>query len=232
MIDLSFKNMRFNADGKTLLGPVNLDISLKGITCIMGYNGAGKSLFLELCHGMLEPTKGHVQWNRKSALKTRQDRGFIFQHRIVLRRSVRQNIALPMQAAGWSRSQIDTRLIELLDMARLTPKADEPAAVLSGGEVQRMALVRALATRPDVVIMDEPTSSLDPGATTKFENLIESVAKTGVKFLWATHNITQAQRFASDVIFINDGTVAEHGSAEDFFAAPASQMAQQYVKGH
>ena len=231
MIDLSFNKMSFVADGKTLLGPVDVSIPLNGITCVLGYNGAGKSLFLELCHGMLEPKSGSVNWDGVSALKTRQKRGYIFQHRIVLRRSVRQNIALPMQAAGWSRADIDARMNELLDMARLTAKADEPAAVLSGGEVQRMALVRALATRPAVVIMDEPTSSLDPSATTKFENLIESVAATGVNFLWATHNIAQAQRFAESIIFINDGTVAEHGSAIRFFANPTSAMAQNYVKG-
>ena len=232
MINLTFDNMSFAADNKTLLGPINIDLNLNGITCVLGYNGAGKSLFLELCHAMLEPTSGSVNWNGKPALSTRQKRGYIFQHRIVLRRSVRHNIALPMQAARWSRTDIDTRMDELLHMARLTAQADEPAAVLSGGEAQRMALVRALATRPDVVIMDEPTSSLDPGATSKFETLIEQVASGGVKFIWATHNITQARRFADNIIFINNGSIVEHGPASEFFAAPHSKIAQTYVKGH
>jgi tungstate transport system ATP-binding protein len=145
---------------------------------------------------------------------------------------VRDNIALPMQAAGWSRTDIETRLTELLDMAQLMTKATEPAAVLSGGEAQRMSLVRALATRPEVVVMDEPTSSLDPTATTKFESLIENVAATGVKFIWATHNIAQARRYAKTIIFINDGIIVEHGPASQFFAAPKTKIAQTYVEGH
>ena len=229
---LTFDNMSFAADDKTLFGPIDIDLNLDGITCVLGYNGAGKSLFLELCHAMLEPTTGQVKWDNKPALETRQNRGYIFQHRIVLRRSVCRNIALPMQAAGWSRADINARMDDLLQMARLTGQANEPAAVLSGGEAQRMALVRALATHPDVVIMDEPTSSLDPGATTKFENLIENVASMGVKFIWATHNIAQARRFADNIIFINNGTIVENGPASDFFAAPKSKIAQTYVKGH
>jgi tungstate transport system ATP-binding protein len=231
MTHLAFENMSFVNDGKPLLGPVNLDVTLNGITCVLGYNGAGKSLFLELCHGMLKPSIGQVNWNGHSALSTRKQRGFIFQHRIILRRSVRQNIALSMQAAGWNAKDINTRMDELLTMAQLTAKADDPAAILSGGEAQRMALVRALATRPDVVIMDEPTSSLDPGAATKFENLIKQVALTGVKFIWATHNVAQAQRFADDVIFINAGNVLEHGRASKFFANPQTEIAKRYVKG-
>jgi tungstate transport system ATP-binding protein len=232
MINLTFDNMLFADQDKNLLGPINVDLNLNGITCVLGYNGAGKSLFLELCHGMLEPTLGTVNWNGETALTTRNKRGFIFQSRIILRRSVRENIALPMQAAGWSRNDIDTRTNDLLEMARLTTKGEEPAAVLSGGETQRMALVRALATRPNVLIMDEPTSSLDPNATTKFETMIEAVASTGVKFIWATHNIAQAKRFADNIIFINDGTIAEHGPASDFFTAPKSKIAQTYVEGH
>ena len=111
-MNLTFNNMTFTADGKNLLGPLDENITLNGITCVLGYNGAGKSLFLELCHGMLEPTIGAVEWNGAPAITTRQKRGYIFQHRITLRRSVRQNIALPMQAAGWSHADINARMVE------------------------------------------------------------------------------------------------------------------------
>lgn len=232
MINLTCNSLGFAQNNQMLLGPIDLTLELRGITTVLGFNGAGKSLFLELCHAMIDPTSGSIEWNGKPAHKTRRDRGYIFQHRILLRRSVRKNIALPMQAAGWSRSAINTRLEELLDMAKLTARADDPAAILSGGEAQRMALVRALATRPQVLIMDEPTSSLDPNATTKFENLIQSVASTGVKFLWATHNVAQAKRFADDVIFIADGKLSETGPSSDFFDKPKTETAQLYLEGH
>jgi tungstate transport system ATP-binding protein len=223
--------MSFTQEGTTLLGPIDLDVTLRGITTVLGYNGAGKSLFLELCHSMIEPSSGSIEWNSKPAHQTRRDRGYIFQHRILLRRSVRKNIALPMQAAGWSTDAINNRLEELLNMAKLTTRADDPAAILSGGEAQRMALVRALATKPQVLIMDEPTSSLDPNATAKFENLIKDVASNGVKFLWATHNITQAKRFADDIIYVADGKLTEYGPADAFFAQPKTETARRYVEG-
>jgi len=150
---------------------------------------------------------------------------------VTLYRSVKKNIALPMQTAGWNKQLIKNRLEELLFMANLETKSNDPASTLSGGEVQRMALVRALATYPKMVIMDEPTSSLDPSATTQFEDLISNSASSGVKFLWATHNITQAKRFANDIIFISDGKVSEISEAKNFFKKPSSINAQNYIKG-
>jgi len=228
---LTCQSTCFAPDGANLLGPIDLETDINGITCVLGYNGAGKSLFLELCHGMQSPTMGTLTWDGQNAVDSRQSRGYIFQNRILLRRSVRNNIALPMQAAGWSKSAIADRLDELLDMATLTCKANDPAAVLSGGEAQRMSLVRALSTKPDLVIMDEPTSSLDPRATKKFENLIQNVASSGVKFIWATHNIAQARAFADDIIFVDKGRVTEHGAADAFFEKPASKAAQEYIQG-
>jgi tungstate transport system ATP-binding protein len=136
-----------------------------------------------------------------------------------------------MQTAGWNNKLIADRLEELLSMAGLESKSEEPASTLSGGEVQRMALVRALATYPKMVIMDEPTSSLDPSATTEFENLISKNANSGIKFLWATHNIKQAKRFADDIIFIADGKVSEISKAKKFFNNPSSIKANSYIKG-
>ena len=231
MINLNYKSVSFSQNGTNLLGPIDLEINLRGITNVLGYNGAGKSLFLELCHALIMPQSGQIRWDGQPANTTRDSRGYIFQHRITLRRSVKNNIALPMQAAGWTKNIINKRLDELLYMAKLTSKANEPASTLSGGEAQRMALVRALATYPKLVIMDEPTSSLDPNATTEFEKLIKKIASSGVKFLWATHNVTQAKQFADDVIFIASGKVAEYSPADIFFIAPKTFIAQQYIKG-
>ena len=94
-----------------------------------------------------------------------------------------------------------------------------------------MALVRALATYPKTIIMDEPTSSLDPSATTEFEKLISKSANSGIKFLWATHNVSQAKRFADDIIFIAGGKVDESNEADKFFKNPRSIKAKNYIKG-
>jgi len=230
-MQLKFNSVSFCQNGDTLLGPIDFELKIRGITNVLGYNGAGKSLFLEICHAMINPTFGCVHWNGNLAENTKYSRGFIFQHRVTLYRSVKKNIALPMQTAGWNNKLIEDRLEELLYMAGLESKSEEPASTLSGGEVQRMALVRALATYPKMVIMDEPTSSLDPSATTEFEKLISKNANSGIKFLWATHNISQAKRFADDIIFIADGKVSEISEAKKFFNNPSSTKANNYIKG-
>jgi len=228
---LTFNSVCFSQNSETLLGPIDLKLNIRGITNVLGYNGAGKSLFLEICHAMIEPTSGNVYWGTNSAYSSRHLRGFIFQHRVTLFRSVKKNIALPMQTAGWTKKRIESRLEELLCMANLEAKGNDPASTLSGGEVQRMALVRALATYPKTIIMDEPTSSLDPSATTEFEKLISKSANSGIKFLWATHNVSQAKRFADDIIFIAGGRVDESNEADKFFKNPRSIKAKNYIKG-
>lgn len=230
-MSLVFENTLFQSSGKTLLGPLNLVAEQNGITTILGPNGAGKSLFLELSHGMIKPNAGSVKWDGTDAAKIRRNRGYIFQHRITLRRSVLDNIALPLQAAGWSKKATSRRTQELLELARLTDKATEPASVLSGGEAQRMALARALALNPDTIIMDEPTSSLDPVATESFEDVIKDVTHSGVSIFWATHNLMQAQKFADHVIFIANGKVQEYCTSKQFFSDPTSEAGKTFLKG-
>lgn len=231
-MSLAFENAQYSVGGKHLLGPLDVVARDAGITAILGPNGAGKSLFLELAHGMIRPNAGSVSWDNTPADKNKRNRGYIFQHRITLRRSVGDNIALPLHAAGWPKSQIRSRLNELLEIARLADKATEPANVLSGGEAQRMALARALALNPKTLIMDEPTSSLDPIATQQFEDVISEVVKSGVNIFWATHNIEQARKFADTVIFIADGKVQEYCTKEQFFKTPSSVEGQKFLKGH
>ena len=108
MINLNYKSVSFSQNGTNLLGPIDLEINLRGITNVLGYNGAGKSLFLELCHALIMPQSGQIKWDGQPASTTRASRGYIFQHRITLRRSVKSNIALPMQAASWPKNTIET----------------------------------------------------------------------------------------------------------------------------
>jgi len=102
---LTFNSVCFSQNSETLLGPIDLKLNIRGITNVLGYNGAGKSLFLEICHAMIEPTSGNVYWGTHSAYSSRHLRGFIFQHRVTLFRSVKKNIALPMQTAGWTKKE-------------------------------------------------------------------------------------------------------------------------------
>lgn len=219
----------FAADGRVLLGPLDVEVPVQGITVVMGANGAGKSLFLRLAHGLLPPSRGRVLWGDAPAEATRQTRGFVFQSNPVLRRSVAQNVAFPLQAMGVG--DVASRVARALELARLTGKDHLPAARLSGGERQRMAMARALVAEPQVLLMDEPSASLDPGSTRALEQMIRDASSRGVKVLISTHDIGQARRLADTVLFFADGQLAEDAPAPMFFDAPTSEAARDYLEG-
>ncbi|MEM8789503.1 MAG: ATP-binding cassette domain-containing protein [Pseudomonadota bacterium] len=228
---LSMAGARLGPPAATLLGPLDLALHPTGITMVMGANGAGKSLFLRLAHGLAAPDAGSVTWNGQPARGTLRQRGFVFQHPPLMRRSVAANVAFPLQALGIGRADISRRVAAALARTRLTDRAHAPAAQLSGGERQRMALARALVTEPVALLLDEPAASLDPASTAALEDLIRATAGQGVKLLMSTHDIAQARRMADDILFLDRGRIIEMGAAKDFFEAPASQPAQRYLDG-
>ena len=116
-------------------------------------------------------------------------------------------------------------------MAGLADKARQPARLLSGGERQRLAIARALATRPDVLFLDEPTASLDPASTLAIEQIVGQARDRGTKIVFITHDVGQARRLGDEVIFMHHGRVAEQAPATRFFESPASSQAQDYLLG-
>lgn len=229
---LEFKDVTFEDDGQTLFGPTDLSLTPSRITVILGPNGSGKSLFLSLCHGLLPPTKGHVSWDGKATKHAIADRGFIFQRPVVMRRSVEANIHFALARTDLSKTEKASRVSELLRLVGLTDKAKQPAALLSGGESQAMALARALAAGPETLLMDEPTSNLDPNTTGMFEGIIDQLSHSGMSIFWSTHDLAQARRIASYVIMIADGQIVEHGAATDVFRSPRSDEAKRFFEGY
>lgn len=228
---LTFDSVEARAEGRLIFGPVSLRLASPGITVILGANGSGKSLFLALAHGILSPHKGVVQWDGRTATSSRADRGFVFQNTPVLRRSVAGNIALPLAARKLSRVQKDALLSKALITAKLGADARKPAATLSGGERQRLALARAMVTEPSVLFLDEPAANLDPAFTAELEHSLKSIAESGTKILMATHDLPQARRLASDILFFDGGQLTEQEAASKFFADPASTAAQNFLQG-
>jgi tungstate transport system ATP-binding protein len=228
---LSLNNLTFKAEGHTLFGPASLEWPKGGLTVVMGPNGAGKSLFLALCHGHLDATGGSVTWGGIPATESRRTRGFVFQKPTVLRRSVADNLRFALQVADSDRASWPDKIADALATADLSRKASAPAATLSGGQMQRLALARAMITNPQVLLLDEPASNLDPAATKRLEAMIVNVVSHGTQVLLATHDLAQAKRLADRVIFMSEGKVLEHGSAADFFEAPQTVIANNYLQG-
>jgi tungstate transport system ATP-binding protein len=149
----------------------------------------------------------------------------------MLRRSTADNLHFALAIAGIRRQHRRSRAGELLRLVGLDALADRPARRLSGGEQQRLALARALARDPEVLLLDEPTASLDPEGTKAIEEIIRTLALRGVKIIIATHDLSEAKRLAGEIVLLHRGSVVETGPAARFFAGPSSSDARRFLAG-
>jgi tungstate transport system ATP-binding protein len=218
--------------GRRLLDDVDVCIDGTGITVILGPNGAGKTLLLRVLVNLVAPDSGTVRWANSLPDRMRAPRiGFVFQKPMMLRRSVLANVIYALDAIGVPRRDCAPRAREVLALASLDHLAQTPARLLSGGEQQRLALARALASEPQVLLLDEPASSLDPAATLAIEKLVETVGGRGTRVLLVTHDIGQARRLADTVLFMHRGRIIERAPAAAFFDAPAEPSAKHFIEG-
>jgi tungstate transport system ATP-binding protein len=215
-----------------LLDGVDISIDGAGLTVILGPNGAGKTLLLRVLANLIAPDSGTVRWADAPPDRSRAPRiGFVFQKPVMLRRSVLANVTYALAAIGVPRRECEPRSHEILALASLDHLAGTPARLLSGGEQQRLALARALATEPEVLFLDEPGSSLDPAGTLAIEKLIETVRGRGTHLVLVTHDIGQARRLADTVLFMHRGRIVERAPSADFFDHPAEQSSKDFIEG-
>jgi tungstate transport system ATP-binding protein len=227
ILPLAVRDLVLRFGDAAVLDGVSLDPAASGCTMILGPSGAGKSLLLKLLHGRLQPTEGQVLWGRQSATDVTARQALVFQKPVLLRWSVAANIDFVLKARGKDRARRDA----MLDHVGLAHKADQPARLLSGGEAQRLALARALATDPEVMFLDEPTARLDPASVLAIERIVSQARDSGVRIIFVTHDRGQARRMAGDVVFVHRGRVAEHSPAADFFPEPRCVAARDYLNG-
>ena len=228
-LPLVLEGVGYAVGGKPLLSDISLRIEAGRRLVVMGANGAGKSLLLRLCHGLIDPTSGRRTWASGEARA--QAQAMVFQRPVLLRRSVAANLDYPLALRGLARDERRDTVARTLDRFGLAPLADRPARLLSGGEQQRLALARAWAMRPEVLFLDEPSSALDPSATRIIEEMVEAFSADGITIVMTTHNLGQARRLAQDVAFLHRGRLIEHRSAADFFAGPDSPEARAFLAG-
>ncbi|MBC7131872.1 MAG: ATP-binding cassette domain-containing protein [Roseovarius sp.] len=226
---LSTRGLGFVANGRTLLEGVDVEIARGRRTVIMGANGAGKSLLLRLLHGLLPASSGSVTWH--GAGPARRAQAMVFQRPVMLRRSVIANLRFVLRVRGLGWRAREARAREALEMARLADKARQAARSLSVGEQQRLAVARALLCEPEVLFLDEPTSSLDPAATQMIEQLTSAAHRRGVTVVMVTHDRGQARRMGDEVIFLHAGRVVETGPCARLLEAPRSEAARAWMEG-
>ena len=225
MIDV--KGLQKNYGGLQVLKGVDLTINKGDCVVLVGPSGCGKSTFLRCLNRLEEPDGGHVIFNGKEVTDhdidhVRQKMGMVFQHfNLFPHLTVKQNLCLaPELLKLKNKQEASARADELLARVGLADKANVYPKSLSGGQQQRIAIARALAMDPDVILFDEPTSALDPEMVGEVLELMKELAHTGITMLVVTHEMGFAREVSNRVIFIDDGKVQEDEPPQELFANP------------
>jgi putative ABC transport system ATP-binding protein len=203
-------------DGRWRLRDVNGSIPAQGVTALVGPSGSGKSTLLRCCNRLEVPAEGVVRFRGDDlagldVLSLRRRIAMVFQRPTPFPGTCRDNLRVADPTLD------DRGARELLERVQLEPDfLDRSATELSGGEAQRLCLARSLAVGPEAVLMDEVTSSLDPGARRALEGLARSLASNGIPVVWVTHDLAQARRLAATTLVIVDGRIADSTEAEQF----------------
>jgi len=182
---------------RTALADIDLALARGDFVAVVGANGAGKTTLLRALHGLV-PLSGGERAQSLQGLRI----AMLFQRPFLVRATVRANVELALRLAGMARRERRTQAIDALERVGLAALAGRPARELSIGQQQRVALARAWALQPDVLLLDEPTASLDPGATREVESLIGQIAARGVAVLMTSHNLGQVRRLAQRVVYL------------------------------
>jgi tungstate transport system ATP-binding protein len=227
LIELHDAAVRFGA--LTALSGVDCVLRTGERVALVGANGSGKTTLLRLLHGQLaHDGRRHVV---RDSLGREPPQAMVFQRPFLLRLSVWHNLMVALWLARVPRAQRAAQAEQALQRVGLADQRDRPARVLSGGQQQRLALARAWAVRPRVLFLDEPTASLDPGAKREVEQLIAEFAQEGMAVVMSTHNLGQAKRLATRVIYLEGGRVIVDLPTADFFNQSLPEPAASFVKG-
>ena len=210
------------------------------ITGIIGPNGAGKTTLLNIIAGLDTPDTGRVRYGmsgehdetRYYADTPRERITLIFQQPYMLHTTVEKNIAYPLKLRKTPPEEIKRRSDELMKELGLAVLAKQKAWRLSGGEMQKTAFARALSFKPELLLLDEPTSNIDNATTADIEDLLRhEKSRGGVTMVIVSHDLSQIRRLCDDVIFMNKGNIVESGSADDILKTPREADTRTFVEG-
>jgi tungstate transport system substrate-binding protein len=216
-LPIRFESVSIGSRGIAILDRIMLQIEAGPPTVLVGPNGSGKTTLLRTAMGLVSPTQGRITWAGVEKSPPVR-RAIVFQRPAMLRRSVSGNLSYALSVAGIPyRAE---RIKELLSMVGLANLDKRPARRLSGGEQQRLALARALARDPAILLLDEPTASLDPASTKVIEDIISAIAASGIKVVMSTHDLGEARRIGGEIVLLHRGRVIESANAVEFLNSP------------
>ena len=233
---------------KQALKSVSLDIQERAVTALIGPSGCGKSTFLRCMNRMNDTIEGcrvtgsitldgnDIHDPGLDVVELRARVGMVFQKPNPFPKSIFENVAYGPRIHGLSRSKADLEEIVISSLKRASlyeevkDRLAEPGTGLSGGQQQRLCIARAIAVSPEVILMDEPCSALDPIATARIEELIDEL-KANFTIIIVTHSMQQAARVSEQTAFFHLGVIVETGSTEQIFTNPKDKRTQDYITG-
>lgn len=236
---LQIQNLKKTYGKSEVLKDINEVVNQGEVVCVIGPSGAGKSTFLRCLNVLEHPSAGKIifagknltEISEKQLNQLRQKMGMVFQNfNLFPNMTVLGNItAAPMKVKGMSQADAEKKARELLKRVGLLEKADQYPASLSGGQAQRVAIVRALAMDPEVMLFDEPTSALDPEMVGEVLEVMKGLASSGMTMVVVTHEMGFAREVADRIWLMADGYIQESGSPEDVFEHPQTKRGQDFL---
>jgi polar amino acid transport system ATP-binding protein len=238
MAFLEIEDVHKSYGANEVLKGVSLDVERHEVVCLIGASGSGKSTLLRCVNALEEISSGAIRIEGDTVSGTgvdlnvlRRDVGIVFQsYNLFPHMSVLENITLaPTRIDGLPKAEARERGMALLESVGMAEKAKAYPDMLSGGQQQRVAIVRALAMQPRVMLLDEITAALDPELVGDVLQIVRELAREGLTMLLATHEMGFAKEVASQVCFLDQGSICERGTSQDIFENPKEERTQQFL---
>jgi len=222
MANIVLENIHLSEQGRPILQIDKVTLPCNRITAVIGPNGAGKTTLLKVIAGLITDPAFAINTSSKNISMVLHQTPFI-------KMSVWGNLILLKDAIP---SLSDDQMNDAMNVFSLTHLKNQPATLLSAGEKQRLAIARAYLMHPELMILDEPTASLDPNSTLFIESKITELAHSGMRFILASHDFAQVKRISDHIIFIKNGQIIEASPTKAFFESPSSEVSQEFIALH
>ncbi|MGH4050795.1 MAG: ABC transporter ATP-binding protein [Clostridium sp.] len=235
---LEFKNIHKTFKNQAVIKDISFTVNKGEFVVIVGQSGCGKTTSLKMINKLISPTSGNIYLNGKDILKEdtiklRRNMGYVIQQTGLLpHMTVGENVGIIPRLEKWTEDQIHTRTIELLEMVHMDPKLyiDRYPCELSGGQQQRIGVARAFATNPDIILMDEPFSALDPITRNQLQdelfNLQQEYKKT---IIFVTHDMDEALKLGDRICIMKGGSIVQFDTPEEILNNPADSFVEEFI---